>query len=231
MLNDLRTDMIFWRRRKTVLYFSWSGAVGVHGIKHRVVIEANHPARLMKEIGDFLDDDAVVIADGGDTQVWTMLGLEVSKPGHMLSSGPFGCLGEGIPFALAAKLRYPEKQVLTTMGDGSAGLNLTAFNTAVRFDLPIVMVISNDCSWGMIRHSQNAAYGPGRLVGCELGDVPYEKIAEALGGHGERVDRSEEIGPAFERAFASKKPACLNVYTDREVGTPMGLMLSQLRGQ
>jgi len=73
-----------------VLYFIWSGTVGVHGIKHRVVIEANHPVRLMKEIGDFLNDDAVVIADGGDTQVWTMLGLEVSQPGHMLSSGPFG---------------------------------------------------------------------------------------------------------------------------------------------
>jgi len=190
--------------------------------------EPIHPARLMKEIRDFLDDDAIVVADGGDTQVWTILGVEIPRPGQLLSSGPFGCLGVGIPFALAAKLRYPDRQVLTTMGDGSAGLNIMEFNTALRFDLPIVMVISNDCSWGMIRHSQNAAYGPGRLVGCELGDVSYEKIVEALGGYGERVNQAKEIRPALERAFASGRPACLNVFTDREVGTPMGLMLSQL---
>jgi acetolactate synthase-1/2/3 large subunit len=193
--------------------------------------EPIHPARLMHEIREFLEDDAVVVADGGDTQVWTMLGMNVSRPGQFLSSGPFGCLGVGIPFALAAKLRYPQRQVLTTMGDGSAGLNIMEFNTAMRFDLPIVMVISNDCSWGMIRHSQNAAYGPGRLIGCELGDVAYEKVVEALGGYGERVDRAHEIRPALERAFASGKPACLNVYTDREVGTPMGLMLAQLGGR
>ena len=102
------------------------------------------------------------------------------------------------------------------------------FNTALRFDLPIVMVISNDCSWGMIRHSMDNAYGPGRVVGCDLGEVAYEKIVEALGGYGERVDRAGEIRPALERAFSSGKPACLNVYTDREVGTPVGLMLSQL---
>jgi acetolactate synthase-1/2/3 large subunit len=187
-----------------------------------------HPARLMQEIRGFLDDDAVVVADGGDTQVWTMLGIGVSRPGVQLSSGPFGCLGVGIPYALAAKLRYPERQVLTTMGDGSAGLNIMEFNTALRFDLPIVMVVSNDCSWGMIRHSQNAAYGPGRLVGCELGDVAYEKVVEALGGYGERVERAAEIRPALERAFATGKPACLNVFTDRDVATPMGAMLAQL---
>jgi acetolactate synthase-1/2/3 large subunit len=190
--------------------------------------EPIHPARLMQEIRDFLDEDAIVVADGGDTQVWTMLAMNVSRPGQLLSSGPFGCLGVGIPFALAAKLRYPDRQVLTTMGDGSAGLNIMEFNTAVRFDLPIVMVISNDCSWGMIRHSQNAAYGPDRLVGCELGEVAYEKVIEALGGYGERVNQAHEIRPALERAFASGRPACLNVYTDRSVGTPMGLILSQL---
>ena len=190
--------------------------------------EPIHPARLMKEIRDFLNDDAIVVADGGDTQVWTILGVEIPRPGQLLSSGPFGCLGVGIPFALAAKLRYPDRQVLTTMGDGSAGLNIMEFNTALRFDLPIVMVISNDCSWGMIRHSQKAAYGPGRLVGCELGDVAYEKVVEALGGYGERVERAADIRPALERAFASRKPACLNVFTDRSVATPMGLVLAQL---
>jgi acetolactate synthase-1/2/3 large subunit len=188
--------------------------------------EPIHPARLMREIDSFLDPEAIVCADGGDTQVWTMFVMSSSRPGRHLSSGVFGCLGVGIPFGLAAKLRYPDKQVLVTMGDGSAGLNLMEFHTAVRFGLPIVMVISNDSSWGMIRHSQNAAYGQGNVVGCELGDVAYEKVVEALGGYGERVDRADEIRPALERAFASGKPACLNVYTDRDVSNPVEQMLA-----
>jgi len=190
--------------------------------------EPINPARLMKEINDFVSDDAIVVADGGETQVWTIFIRDVYQPGHFLSSGNFGCLGVGIPFALAAKLHYPDKQVLVTMGDGSAGLNIMEFNTAMRFGLPIVMVIFNDCSWGMIRHSQNMAYGPGRVVGCELGEVPYEKVVEALGGYGERVNRAEEIQPALERAFASKKPACLNVFTDREVISPVSQMLAEM---
>jgi len=238
--KEILEQMIDEVKRKPFSHGSWLGLVAPQareGVKSMMRAvpgfdkeEPIHPARLMQEIRDFLDEDAVVVADGGDTQVWTMLGLGVSRPGLQLSSGPFGCLGVGIPFALAAKLRYPERQVLTTMGDGSAGLNIMEFNTALRFDLPIVMVISNDCSWGMIRHSQNAAYGPGRLVGCELGDVAYEKVVEALGGYGERVERAAQIRPALERAFASGRPACLNVFTDRDVATPMGLMLAQLGG-
>jgi acetolactate synthase-1/2/3 large subunit len=172
-------------------------------------------ARIMKEINEFLDTDAVIVADGGDTHVSTSMGTDVSFPGHFLTYGDFGCLGVGIPFGLAAKLRYPDQQVLVTMGDGSAGINMMEFNTAVRFNLPIVMVIFNDQAWGMIRRSQKI-YGADRIVGCELGEVDYEKVVEALGGYGERVDRAEDIQPALKRAFASGKPACVNVYTDPE---------------
>jgi acetolactate synthase-1/2/3 large subunit len=170
-------------------------------------------ARIMKEINEFLDPDAVVVADGGDTFVATLMGADVSLPGHFLAYGDFGCLGVGIPFGLAAKLRHPDKQVLVTMGDGSAGINLMEFHTAVRFNLPIVMVVFNDQAWGMIRNSQKV-YGPDRIVGCELGEVSYEKVVEALGGYGERVDKADDIKPALKRAFASGKPACINVYTD-----------------
>ncbi|MBW1710321.1 MAG: thiamine pyrophosphate-binding protein [Deltaproteobacteria bacterium] len=191
--------------------------------------EPIHPARLMGEINAFLDNDAVVVADGGDTSVWTLLTQEPYEPGHFLVSGGFGCLGVGIPYGLAAKLRYPDKQVLVTMGDGSAGLNLMEFNTAVRFNLPIVMVISNDCSWGMIRHGQEKIFGSDRVVGCELGEVAYEKVVEALGGYGERVTKAKDIKPALERAFASNKPACLNVFTDPAVGSPTAELLAELR--
>ena len=187
-----------------------------------------HPADLMQEVDDFLDPDAIVAADGGDTQVWTMMMRRVNRPGNFLDSGMFGCLGVGIPFGLAAKLKYPEKQVLVTMGDGSVGLNIMEFNTAVRFNLPIVMVICNDTSWGMIRHGQKMTFKDGAVVGCELGEVPYEKVVEALGGYGEMVNKKEDIRPALERAFASKKPACLNVYVDREPISPGSIMLASI---
>jgi len=190
--------------------------------------ELIHPFDLMQEIDDFLDPDAIVAADGGDTQVWTMMARTVRHPGHFLDSGLFGCLGVGIPFGLAAKLRYPDKQVLVTMGDGSAGLNLMEFNTAVRFDLPIVMVICNDASWGMIRHGQKMTFKDGALVGCELGQVPYEKLVADLGGYGEMVNKKENIRSALERAFASNKPACINVYVDREPISPGSIMLASI---
>jgi len=187
-----------------------------------------HPVDLMQEINDFLDPDAIVAADGGDTQSWTMMTRKVNHPGHYLDSGLFGCLGVGIPFGLAAKLRYPDKQVLVTMGDGSAGLNLMEFHTAVRFNLPIVMVICNDTSWGMIRHGQKMTFKNGASVGCELGKVSYEKVVEALGGYGEMVTKQKDIRPALKRAFASKKPACLNIYVDREPMSPGSIFLASL---
>ncbi|MCP4750448.1 MAG: thiamine pyrophosphate-binding protein [Proteobacteria bacterium] len=187
-----------------------------------------HPLDLMQEIDDFLDPDAIVAADGGDTQVWTMMARQVNAPGHFLDSGLFGCLGVGIPFGLAAKLRYPKKQVLVTMGDGSAGLNIMEFNTAIRFDLPIVMVVCNDRSWGMIRHGQKMTFKDGALVGCELGDVAYDKVVESLGGYGETVVKKEDIRPALERAFQAKKPACINVYVDMEPISPGSIMLAGL---
>lgn len=190
--------------------------------------ELIHPVDLMQEINDFLDPDAIVAADGGDTQSWTMMARRVNHPGHYLDSGLFGCLGVGIPFGLAAKLRYPDKQVLVTMGDGSAGLNIMEFHTAVRFNLPIVMVICNDTSWGMIRHAQKMTFKEGASVGCELGQVPYEKIVESLGGYGEMVNKQKDIRPALERAFASKKPACLNVYIDREPMSPGSIFLASI---
>jgi acetolactate synthase-1/2/3 large subunit len=180
----------------------------------------------MLEIDAFLDRDAIVVGDGGDTQVWTMMARKVYQPGHYLGSGMFGCLGIGIPFGLAAKLKYPEKQVLVTMGDGSAGLNLMEFNTALRFNIPIVMVVCNDCSWGMIRHGQRMTFKDGQVVGCELGQVAYDKVVESLEGYGETVARKEDIRPALKRAFDSNQPACINVYVDPEPVSMGSLMLA-----
>ena len=169
-----------------------------------------HPARLCKEIRDFIDRDATIVVDGGDISVWGFLSLKSYKPGHSLGVTPSGTLGVGTAFAMAARLARPDKQVLLLSGDGSFGLNGMEFDTMVRHKLPIVCVISNDGAWGMVKHEQQVK-GPDRVIGTELGFVRYDKVVEALGGYGEAVEKPEDIRPALERAFASGRPACINV--------------------
>jgi acetolactate synthase-1/2/3 large subunit len=141
------------------------------------------------------------------------------------ASGQFGCLGTGIPFAIAAKAARPDKTVVVINGDGSFGLNAMEFDTAVRHGLPFVCVINNDGAWGMIKHGQEICYGSERVCGSELGCAHYEKIAEALGGYGEWVEKDQGIVPAVKRALESGKPACINVVTDPCVTSPLALQL------
>lgn len=169
-----------------------------------------HPARLCKEIRDFIDRDATIVIDGGDISGWGSRSFRTYKPGHLLRVTPTGTLGVGTAFAIAAKVARPDKQVLLLNGDGSFGLNAMEFDTMVRHKLPIVCAIGNDEAWGMIRRPQ-LAKGPDRVIGTELGFVRYDKVVEALGGYGEAVEKPEDIRPALERAFASGQPACINV--------------------
>jgi acetolactate synthase-1/2/3 large subunit len=171
-----------------------------------------HPARLCREIRDFLDRDATIVIDGGEISGWGFRVLRSYYPGHMLNILPTGTLGVGPSYAIAARLARPDKQVLYLSGDGSFGLNAMEFNTMVRHNLPIVSIISNDGGWGVIKRLQMNK-GNGRVVGSELGYVRYDKVVEALGGYGESVEKPEDIHPALERAFASGLPACINVRT------------------
>ncbi len=171
-----------------------------------------HPARLCREIRDMLDRDATIIIDGGEISGWGFRVLRSYHPGHMLNILPTGTLGIGASYAIAARLARPDKQVLLLSGDGSYGLNVMEFDTMVRHNLPVVSIISNDSSWGVIRRLQ-VNRGTGRAVGTALGFVRYDKVIEALGGYGELVESPEEIRPALERAFASGLPACINVRT------------------
>lgn len=179
-----------------------------------------HPYDLAAKASSAVTDDGVFVADGGETFVWAELALKAKRPGRYLGHGYLGCLGTGISFALAAKLAHPDERVLLLTGDGSVGLNFTEFDTAVRHDLPIVVVISNDGAWGMCKHEQQVRFGNERVIGTELGNTAYEKAAEAFGAYGEFVDDREEIAPAIERAFASGKPACINVATDPDAVSP-----------
>ena len=179
-----------------------------------------HPYRLAHEVSAFIADKGTLAADGGETFVWAELALSARRPGRYLGHGYLGCLGTGIPFGLAAKLAHPEEQVLVLTGDGSVGLNFSEFDTAVRHNLPIVVVINNDQAWGMCKHEQIVRLGEDRIVGTELGPTRYEKAAEAFGVYAEFVEDGSEIIPAVERAFASGRPACVNVMTDPDAVSP-----------
>lgn len=176
-----------------------------------------HQVRLAWEIAQFLDGEDIIVADGGDTSGWMGGQAVIEAGGRWLSHGYLGCLGTGIPFGLAARVAYPERRVLTITGDGSVGLNFAEFDTAVRHDLPLVVVVNNDQAWGMVRHGQISRYGADRAVGVDLGATRYDRAAAGFGAHAEFVERPEEIRPALERAFASGKPACINVISDPDV--------------
>ncbi len=188
-----------------------------------------HPLRLAREVDTFMDrDDDIVVADGGDTSIWMGMTRTVRRGGHYLDYGLYGCLAVGLPFANAAKLRHPESRVLLITGDGSVGFNFMEFHTAIRKGLPIVVVIANDQSWGMIAHSQTLRMGHSIPDGTWLGRVEYHRLVEALGGFGLVVERPEEIRPALEAAFASGRTACINVTVDPSVISPGSVALANL---
>lgn len=185
------------------------------------------PLRLASEINKFMGEDGIVIADGGDNSIWTGMARDNFMPGRYLDSGLFGCLGVGIPFGSAAKLAYPDTKVIVSIGDGSVGFNFMEFHTALRHQIPLVVVVANDCNWGMIRHSQQLRYN--NTWHCtELGEVRYDEMVKVLGGYAETVTEPDEIVPALQRAFDSGKTACLNILVDPTVISPGSVALAEV---
>ena len=166
---------------------------------------------MCREVRDWLDtlDDPIVIGDGGDIVATAAKIIPVKREGAWMDPGPLGTLGVGMPFALAAQASNPGKRVVIIYGDGSFGLNGFEYDTAVRFNLPIIGVVGNDAAWGQMMRPQGAIYGT--FESTLLNPTRYDKVVEALGGHGELVERPEQLRPALERAAASGKPACVNV--------------------
>lgn len=166
-----------------------------------------HPLRLCNEVNKFLDRDAILTVDGNEILHYARQSINTYMPGHRINPGPTGCMGVGLPYAIGAQIAKPDVQVVSVHGDGSLGMNMMDFDTAVRFNLPIVVVVSNNEGW--FARSEDI-----RRPGRELGVTRFDKIAQDLGGHGEMVESPDEIRPALERAFASGKPAVVNVHTD-----------------
>jgi acetolactate synthase-1/2/3 large subunit len=180
-----------------------------------------HPLRLCREIARFVDENTIVVGDGGDIVSLASQVLPINQPGQWYDPGPFGTLGVGTGFCMALSCVYPNKRILMVNGDGTFGLNGFEFDTFVRFGMPVVSVVGNDRQWGQITVGQKLMYGKDRVIASLLGDnARYDLVVEALGGHGEFVTEPQQIRPALERAFASGKPACVNVILDQE---PPGL--------
>jgi acetolactate synthase-1/2/3 large subunit len=169
------------------------------------------PQRFAKEVSEFFGTDAIVAVDGGDIVSTTARWLQVSNPGHVLDAGPFGTLGVGAPFAIAAKTVFPDKMVGVVFGDGGFGFNGMEYDTMVRLDLPIIGVIGNDGVWSNIKTFHRMAY-PDRLVATDLGVRPYHEMVKGLGGYAEFVDDPNEIRSALERAAESGLPSLINVH-------------------
>ncbi len=178
-----------------------------------------HPLRLLHEIDEFADDKTTIAIDGGDIGVEAARHLSANRPGCQPSNASIlGSLGPGLPFALGAKVAAPDDTVVCITGDGAFGIGAMEMDTAIRLDLPFICVVGNDQCWGMIRRAQLNMFGEDRLVAADLGDRPYDKMVEALGGYGERVEDPEQIRPALERARDSGRPALVNVMIDPKIG-------------
>jgi thiamine pyrophosphate-dependent acetolactate synthase large subunit-like protein len=180
-----------------------------------------HPLRLAHEINQFLTDNTLFIGDGGDVVTFSGGVVQPKGPGLWMDPGPLGTLGVGTPFALAAKAARPDLEVVGLFGDGALSLTGWDFETAVRFDLPFIGVVGNNSYMNQIRYGQIQKYGEDRGdIGNKLGDVPYDKFAEILGGYGEEVREPSQIRPALERARESGKPALINVWIDQNAFAP-----------
>ena len=170
-----------------------------------------NPLRLCKEIDDVLDEDTIVIGDGGDFVATAASVLRIAKPGQWLDPGPLGTLGVGPGYAMAAKLARPQSNVIIVYGDGAFGLHAMEFEACVRQKINVVGVVGNDAAWMQIRRGQVEFYGEERAVATKLEFTRYDRVVEALGGHGEYVEQPKDIRPALERALAADKPALVNV--------------------
>jgi acetolactate synthase I/II/III large subunit len=201
---------------------AWRCRVGERERESRAKLEAESRSdavpishyRWAREIAEAVTPETIVVGDGGDVVGCASKFVPVSAPGQWLDPGPFGCLGVGPSFAIAAKLLHPDRRVLLIAGDGAFGLNGMEMETAVRFGLPMTVIIGNDGGWGQIRNPQLSFFGAERAVGTSLPFTRFDRMVEALGGRGVHVTEPVQIRPALDKALAADQVTCINVELD-----------------
>jgi acetolactate synthase-1/2/3 large subunit len=174
-------------------------------------------------VARFADEQgpATFVSDGGDSVLWGIAFSTAHRPGTNLFIGSaMGTLGIGLPFAIAAKAARPSEPVFLFTGDGAFGLSAIELDTSARHHLPVVTVVANNGGWGDVRHEQRMWYGDQADQGADLSNMRYDLLAEAVGGHGERVIERDEVRPALERAMKAAQegvPAVVDAVTDPDV--------------
>jgi acetolactate synthase-1/2/3 large subunit len=181
-----------------------------------------HPLRLCKEIRDFIGRDTILAVDGHETLNFARQSIPTHMPGHRINSGTHGTMGVGVPFGIGAKAAFPDKQVVVFTGDGAFGWHGLEIDTAIRHKLNVLFVICNNGSFT----AATKPVDPQRHLGFKR----YDKVMEALGGHGEFVTEPGQIRPALERSALSGKPAVVNVIVDEyaKATTNMGIRRADL---
>jgi acetolactate synthase-1/2/3 large subunit len=186
------------------------------------LVHSSHVATVCREV---FDDDAILVIDGGNSAIWANLYHEVRAPHTLLSTYKFGMLGAGVAQALAARVAHPDRPVYCIIGDGAMGFHPQELETAVRNDLPVVFLVLCDKQWGMVKVNQEFALDPEKLlreggiepertINTDLGEICFDRLAESMGAHGERVSRASELRPALERSLASGRCAVIHVDVD-----------------
>jgi thiamine pyrophosphate-dependent acetolactate synthase large subunit-like protein len=188
-----------------------------------------HAMYVHKTLGSMLRPDDCLVFDGGDFCHFARAYLPARQPRRWWYVPTLGMLGSSLPTAIAAKLAYPDSRVVMLTGDGAFGFNAMEFDTAVRHNLPVVAILGNDSAWGIDRQIQLGLYG--RPVATDLLQSHYEMVAQGLGAHGEYVERPEELTPALERAFASGKPALVNVAVQRAISPRAEAAIARRKAQ
>lgn len=184
-----------------------------------------HPARAVAAVRDAAGDDAVLVADGGNTAIWANFYWPVRKAGTILSTFKFGMLGAGVAQALGAAVARPDKKICCLIGDGAMGFHPQEIETAVRHNLPVLYVVFCDRQWGMVKMNQSFTLrpwkmllykklDPGENISADLGEIRFDRLAEAMGAHGEHVQRNEDLAAAIDRALRSGRPAVIHVDVD-----------------
>ena len=196
--------------------------------------KAMKPQQMMKELSEIINGEDIVILDGGETTAWGLLYLKARKAGNVFNSqGELGHLGAGVPMGIAAKAAFPDKRVFVITGDGSFLFNGCEIDTAVRHNLPVVVIVANDSAWGMVCHTRYLSTGSKERAcfGTLLNEkARYDRFAESFGAYGELVEKPEEIREAVKRAVDSGLPAVIDVRVSRDELSPLAYMLAGVEG-
>jgi acetolactate synthase I/II/III large subunit len=186
-----------------------------------------HPYRAVEAIAESIDGNTIVVGDGAEAYHWLNEVIRQDRPGSYLTHGFLGAVGLGLGLSLGAQVANPGRPVLCLAGDGAVGFTIAEFDTMVRLGLPIVVVVMNNRSWGASQHFQEMVSGKDKLIGTQLANTRYHDVAAAFGCHARLVTEAAALGPAIKEAFASGKPACLNVIVDVNPPPPELELLSR----